>query len=231
MKTLATLIIGTTVLAAGGVTHAQADHVCRRHHVRAFEFADRELSRELERSRDVLRFDFEEQRDAIDARIHSAQECYRGRERADAVRALHRELEHVDRAYHRNLRALNEGMEDRRRELHNQREEVLRHCRTDRCTEACFAEPQPAPRSIEVIPPPEGAPAYPHLRSPSPDLSLHRHDDFDENRVERPFADAGRSGYRSRQWPTTRDNQERASRDEFDWHALVVDLLASRMDR
>jgi hypothetical protein len=170
MKNLATFLVGTTVVALSGASHARAEHVCRRHHVRAFEFADRELTREVERSRDVLRFEYEDQRDVIDAQIRLAEECCRGRERADKVRALRREMEHVERAYHQNLRALNEGTEDRRRELGDQRNEVLRNCRTDHCTEACFAAPQPAPSSIEVIPAPESVPAHPHLPSPNHDL-------------------------------------------------------------
>jgi hypothetical protein len=231
MKTLATLIVGTTVVALSGTSRAHADHVCRRHHVRAFDFADRELTRELERSRDVLRFDFEDQRDAIHARIRMAEEYYRRRERADAIRALHRELEHVERAYHRNLRALNEGAEDRRRELSHQRNEVLRNCRTDRCTEACFAEPQPAPRSIEVIPPPESVPAYPQLPSPNDNSKFHRHNDFERDRAAPFLAAARRRGHRTPEPSPTHRAGRPAPREEFDWQALVVDVLARRMDR
>lgn len=226
---LVTTLMGTIVLISSGASYAQADHVCRRYQLRTFEFADRELTRELERSRDVLRFDFEGQRDVIHAKIRAVQECYRGRQRADAVRALHRELEQVDRTYHRNLRALNEGAEDRRRELHHQRDEVLRNCRTEQCTEACFAEPQPAAPAIEVIPPPESVPPYPNLRSPNQELELHRHDDFERDRGGTFPAEVRRRGHQSRELPPALRAHGSAPREEVQWQALVVDLLARRI--
>jgi hypothetical protein len=167
MKLLLTVVLGITALISNGASSARADHVCRRFHLAAFEDANRHLGHELEERRESLQRAFEAQRDAVLAEIRRVEQCFRGREREDAVRVLHRELERVNREHHRNLRGLHEEFDDRRRELTYVREDALRDCRTTQCSQACFVEPQAPPPGVEVIPPPQSVPSDPHPPSPN----------------------------------------------------------------
>jgi hypothetical protein len=143
---------------------------------------------------------------------------------------LHRELARVDRAYHREIRGLHEQIEDRRRELIHERDDALRHCRTGRCTQACFVERPAAPPRFEPIPPPTLRPVPPDLDAPLLNLDREfRGDDGVRRGAPSNRYVAAHSEQNER--PRGHDTDPVAPRSELDWQRLVLELLARRVTR